>query len=86
LGDPLWFFTHLGGFDHAASDAALRARHVDIRINLHKSPADVSIYGGASAFAVWIVCWIAVAYVGGDAQVTAVTQYMGTCRALLSAP
>jgi hypothetical protein len=55
LGDPLWFFTHLGGFDHAVCDAALRAKHVDIRINRHKSPADVSIYGGAAAFAGWIV-------------------------------
>jgi hypothetical protein len=34
LGDPLWFFTHRGGFDHTVCEAVLRAKHIDIA-NVH---------------------------------------------------
>jgi hypothetical protein len=46
VGDPLWFFTHLGGFDHTACDVVLRSRHIDVPgISLSKGPGDYSIYG-----------------------------------------
>jgi hypothetical protein len=70
LGDPLWFFTHLGGFDHAACDAALRAKHVAVtNINLGEGP----IVAFGFVILAGFFCTV---------QTKAIVGYVTTCHAL----
>ena len=43
---------HVGGFDHGACDALLRAQHIDVGINLSQG-GDAAIYGESLFFLAW---------------------------------